>query len=59
MGPQYADEVDQLLSFANSNANWGRVDRGHLRSQLPIDENAEEADEQAALDASSRLPATR
>jgi antitoxin HicB len=59
MGPQYAGEVDQLLSFANSNANWGRVDRGHLRSQLPIDENAEEADEQAALDASSRLPATR
>jgi antitoxin HicB len=54
IGPQYATEVDQLLSFANSNANWGRVDRGNLSAELPIDEFTEEADEQAALEASSR-----
>ncbi|GAA0397636.1 hypothetical protein GCM10009530_56610 [Microbispora corallina] len=49
MGPRFSNEVDHLLSFANSNANWGKVVRGNLDAVSLGDEASEDAYEQEAL----------
>ncbi|MET9227128.1 toxin-antitoxin system HicB family antitoxin [Lentzea sp. NPDC003310] len=54
LGSRFSTEVDHLLHFASSNANWGRVDRSSLGSHLASDAVADEADGSAAIDESSR-----
>lgn len=45
LGPRYRDEVDQVMQFANSNANWPKITTSEIQDTSRLDD-----DESAARD---------
>lgn len=45
LGLEFRLEVDQLISFANSNANWSKISLDEVKDVARADENAESLDE--------------
>jgi len=39
LGPDFRQEVDQLISFANSNANWPRISPDEVKDAANLDED--------------------
>lgn len=53
LGPRFQDEVNQLVQFANSNANWQKISKGEVDQPSKLDEDEFDSDVETASDAAS------
>jgi len=58
-GPQFSKEVEQLISFANSNANWPRIGLDEVRDIAKLEDDDAEVGSAEALDAPAPRPQPR
>jgi tetratricopeptide (TPR) repeat protein len=54
LGPKVRQEIDQLVEFANSNANWPRIELHEIEESSRLDEDESEASGDADIDPNTK-----